>query len=132
MKTADWCAEREKMGRIGNRPIWVLYLSIGIRAIHQVGAAVFLASFLVDGIGKPPSLYLTIVLTSGLALMTTEGMRHRQFYREVSGVATIFKLLLLGAAFHGYLPVTGTILIAFIIASIGSHTPKTFRHRLMY
>ena len=35
--------EKNTMGRIGDRPYWVLNLSILIRAVHQVGASVFLA-----------------------------------------------------------------------------------------
>lgn len=57
--------DQSRQGRIGNRPFWVLTLSIAIRAVHQVGAAVFLASFLLDGIDRPPALYLTLVLVSG-------------------------------------------------------------------
>ncbi len=132
MKKTDWCSDRENMGRIGARPLWVLYLSIGIRAIHQVGAAVFLTSFLIQDIGRPPMIFLTISIVSGFALVITEGMRHRQMYREVSGVSTIIKLILLGAAFHGFLPVTGTVLISFVLASISSHTPKLIRHRLLF
>ncbi len=120
------------MGRIGDRPLWVLYLSIGIRAIHQVGAAVFLASFLMDGIGRPPDYFVIIAVITGTGLIITEGMRHRQMYREVSGLSTIVKLLLLGAAFHGYLPVSGVVLISFILASLSSHMPKSIRHRLIF
>ncbi|NOR26227.1 MAG: hypothetical protein GQ542_17940, partial [Desulforhopalus sp.] len=95
--------EENKMGRIGNRPYWVLNFSILVRAVHQVGAAVFLATFLLDEIVHPPSFYLVIVFGSGVALFLAEWMRHRQICRELSGVCTIVKLLLLGAAYHGYL-----------------------------
>ncbi len=131
MDKPDWCTNSVNMGRIGNRPYWVLYLSIFIRAVHQVGAAVFLASFLMKDFNRPPALYITIVFISGIALLITEGMRHRQIYREVSGVSTFIKLIVLGAAFHGFLPVTAAVLTAFVLASIDSHTPKIIRHRLI-
>ncbi len=125
--------DQSRQGRIGNRPFWVLTLSIVIRAVHQVGAAVFLASFLLDEIGSPPALYFAIVVISGGALMVTEGMRHRQFYRESSGVSIFIKLIVLGAAYHGLLPGTATVvLITFFMASISSHMPKFIRHRLLY
>ncbi len=118
-------------GRIGDRPFWILNFSILIRAAHQVGAAVFLAAFLLDAIPEPPMVYVLIALISGGLLLACEWMRHRQIFREVAGMITLVKILLLGAAYHGYLPLTETILLAFIIASVGAHAPKKFRHRLL-
>ncbi|WP_457578072.1 hypothetical protein [Desulfomarina sp.] len=120
------------LGKTGYRPFWVLNLSIGIRAAHQVGAAIFLADYLLNGEWTPPPFYLGLVILSGAALVFTEAMRHRQLYREVSGVCTLIKLLLLGAAFHGILPAKGAVLAAFVLASISSHAPKMFRHRLLF
>lgn len=121
-----------KLGRIGKRPFWILKLSIILRAVHQVGAAVFLATYLLD-IGKtPPQLYIYLTIISGIVLLLAEWMRHRQIYRELSGASTLVKLLLLGAAYHGLFPQTPTILSAFLLASIASHAPKLYRHRLLY
>ncbi len=131
LKKPESC-EGKKLGRIGNRPYWVLNFSILIRALHQVGAAVFLASFLLDNPGPPPSLYLIIVFGSGVALFIAEWMRHRQICRELSGLTTLIKLLLLGAAYHGYIPATIAVLIAFVLASIAAHAPKRIRHRLLF
>lgn len=125
-KSAD-----RSMGRIGARPYWVLNLSIIIRALHQVGAAVFLASFLVEEITAPPVFYLFLVTVSGVALVMTEAMRHRQIHRELSGAITLVKLLLLGAAYHSLLPATPTVLVAFVLASMGAHAPKAIRHKLV-
>lgn len=120
------------MGRIGERPYWVLNLSIVIRALHQIGAAVFLTAFLFqDQLEMPPS-YLYLVFISGFALIFTEWMRHRQVFREVSGIATTIKLTLLGAAYHSFLPMTITVVITFLLASICSHAPKKVRHKLMF
>jgi hypothetical protein len=121
-----------KMGRIGNRPYWMLNLSLPIRAAHQLGAAVFLSAYLLNVLPGPPRLYVGIVLVSGFLLMLSEWLRHRQLFREVAGMITLVKLLLLGAAFHGYLPATATVLLAFFIASIGAHAPKKVRHRLLF
>jgi len=121
-----------EMGRIGYRPYWILNLSILIRAGHQVGAAVFLTFFLLDGQLRLPPLYLGIVFASGLALFFTEWMRHRQLYRELSGVITLVKLFLLGAAYHGLVPAPAAVLLAFVLASVGAHAPKVVRHRLLF
>ncbi|WP_020678306.1 hypothetical protein [Geopsychrobacter electrodiphilus] len=121
-----------RMGRIGNRPYWLLNLSLPIRAAHQVGAAVFLAAYLLNVLPGPPRLYVGIALISGGLLMLSEWLRHRQIFREVAGLITLTKILLLGAAYHGYLPTTETVLLAFVIASIGAHAPKNVRHRLLF
>jgi FtsH-binding integral membrane protein len=123
---------KNKMGRIGNRPYWILNLSILIRAGHQVGAAVFLAAFLLDEIVHPPSFYLVVVFSTGVVLFLAEWMRHRQICRELSGVSTIVKLLLLGGAYHGFLSAPAAVLLAFVVASVAAHAPKTVRHRLLF
>jgi len=54
------CENSVKMGRIGYRPYWALNLSILIRAAHQVGAAVFLAAYLLDAMGRRWSMCLSL------------------------------------------------------------------------
>lgn len=121
-----------KMGRIGNRPYWVLNLSILIRALHLIGAAVVLSSFLLSGAAvRPPIHYAVLAYASGVALLIAEGIRHRQICRELAGVSTFVKLLLLGAAYHGLVPPRETVLVVFILASIAAHAPKQVRHRLL-
>ena len=121
----------DKMGRIGDRPYWVLNISILVRAVHQVGVAVFLAAYLLDVIPGPPLIYVMIAFLSGALLLGTEWLRHRQIFRELAGMISIVKLLLLGAAYHGFLPLPATVLLAFVIASLGAHAPKKVRHRLL-
>ena len=120
------------MGRIGERPYWVLSLSIIIRALHQIGAAVFLTTFLLQDTFLLPPRYLYLVFFTGFLLIFTEWLRHRQVFREVSGIATMTKMVLLGAAYHQFLPMNGTIVFTFLLASICSHAPKKIRHRLIY
>lgn len=128
----DSRAENTKMGRIGHRPYWIFNVSILIRAVHQVGAAVFLAAYLLDLLPGPPRFYVMIALGSGVLLFAAEWLRHRQSYREASGVVTIVKVLLLGGAYHGFLPLQGTVLLVFVAASLAAHAPKRLRHRLLF
>ena len=89
-----------RMGRIGNRPYWVLSLSIIIRAIHLMGAAVVLTSFLPgEGVQPPSPFYALVAFASGVGLFFTEWIRHRQICRELAGVSTFIKLILLGGAY---------------------------------
>lgn len=123
--------QQAMLGRTEQRPYWVLNLSVVIRAAHQVGAAVFLAAYLLDQVGELPRGYTSLAVISGAALVMTEWLRHRQLYREFSGIVTLGKCILLGAAMHGLLPAMPTVLIAFLAASLGAHMPKNVRHRLL-
>jgi len=131
-KTENANENGTRMGRIGNRPYWALNLSLLVRAAHQIGAAVFLAAFLLDAVPGPPKIYVALALVSGVLLLITEWLRHRQIFRELAGMITLVKLILLGGAYHGFLPMWQTVLLAFIIASVGAHAPKKVRHRLLY
>ena len=119
------------MGRVVDRPYWLLNVSVFVRAAHLVGAAVFLASFLFSEVPLP-LFYLLLTIVSGGGLVGTEFMRHRQLYREFAGLVTIVKMILLGAAYHGLIPGTPAVLCAFILASWGAHVPKKMRHRLLF
>lgn len=132
MEEATGNRVKDQMGRTAYRPLGVLYLSICVRAAHQVGAALFLAFFLLDlgPVGDSGS-YLMFASISGIALCCTEALRHRQMYREVSGMVTMAKCLLLGLAFHQAIPSVIGVLAAFCLASLGAHAPKNIRHRLI-
>lgn len=121
-----------KAGEVQYRPTWVVYLSVGIRAMHQIGAAVFLSCFLMDFPAVIPPFYLWLAVLSGLALIGAELMRHRQMYREVSGAGTLLKLVVLGIAYHGLLPPATMVTTAFVIAAIAAHLPKNIRHRMLF
>ena len=121
-----------RMGKKGDRPYWVLILSILVRAAHQIGAAVFLSSFLFKDSITLPGFFLVLVLVSGGILLITESIRHRQFFRELIGVSTIVKLIFIGMAFHGGMAVKLLVLSSFALASICSHLPKNVRHRLIF
>ncbi|WP_136798790.1 MULTISPECIES: hypothetical protein [Desulfosediminicola] len=133
-KNAEKKAKRSKVpqGRIGNRPYWVLLLSILVRTVHQLGAAVFLVFCLFGDVVSVPGMYLWLAVVSGVILVFTEWLRHRELYREFAGMATLIKCLLLGAAIHAYLPTGPAVLAAFVLASIGAHAPKEIRHRLLW
>jgi NhaP-type Na+/H+ or K+/H+ antiporter len=121
-----------QQGRIVHRPRWVLYLSLIIRAIHQIGAAAFLCAFLPDMTTQLSTPWLLFAVVSGGILLFTEWLRHRQIGRELSGLATFIKILLLGAAFHGLLPPAPTVIGAFVLSSVCAHAPKHIRHRMLY
>lgn len=132
MKEIQTKNRTQKLGRIGERSFFVLSLSIVVRTLHQIGAAVFLTAYLLNRVGEFPFAYTILAVVTGLILIFTEWLRHRQLYREFSGIVTLGKCLLLGAAMHGLLPVLPAVLLAFVLASLGAHAPKNIRHRLLY
>jgi len=117
-----------RLGRTDDRPYWIWMTSIFIRALHQVGAAVFLAVFLLPGHPALPRVYLVLAAVTGVLLMTTEMLRHRQLLREPAGLTTLVKLMLMGMAVHGWLPPVPAILAAFVLAAVFAHAPKHIRH----
>ena len=122
---------KAKIGYTADRPYWMRHVSIFVRAIHQIGAAVFLGSYLLRDVIVVPRLYLLIAMISGVMLLAVEGIRHRQFFRETFGLVTMFKIMIIGLAYHHFLPPAPAILLVFFIASIISHAPKSIRHRLL-
>lgn len=124
--------EDSALGAAKQRPYGLVLFSVVVRALHQVGAAVYLSSFLLDEIVGPPEFYLWLAVVTGAVLMVTEGLRHIQFYREFAGLGTFVKLILLGVAYHELLPQTPAVVAAFLVAAVAAHLPKTIRHRLLY
>ncbi|MEX1300467.1 MAG: hypothetical protein AB1Z38_12630 [Desulfotignum sp.] len=121
-----------RLGRTADRPLWVWIGSIFIRALHQVGAAVFLAVFLLPGHPDLPLGYLTLAAVTGVLLMTTEMLRHRQLLREPAGLTTLVKLVLMGMAIHGWLPAVPAMMTAFVLAAFFAHAPKHIRHLRLF
>lgn len=121
-----------QLGRIGERSYGMLWFSIVIRAAHQLGAALFLTYYLLGRGGDLPGVYSAVVMVSGGLLVLTEWLRHRQLYREVAGVVTLAKCLVLGGVIHNVLPATVFVVIVFLLASLAAHAPKNVRHRLLW
>ncbi len=61
--------DHDKIGRIADRPYWLTYVSLVARAVHQVGAAVFLADYLLGVGDQAPVFYLILATVSGFILM---------------------------------------------------------------
>ena len=132
LKTEEGKKGDRQLGRTGERSYSMLLFSIIIRAAHQIGAAIFLAVYLLHWEGGNSRLYTWLVMGSGLILVVTEWLRHRQLYREISGMVTMGKCVMLGGIIHGLFPQEPFVLIVFVAASLGAHAPKNIRHRLLW
>ncbi len=125
-------AEKNRVGRVAFRPAWLYYLSIMVRAVHQLFAAFVVAAFFYPINGGFSSSLLLLVSGSGLLLFAAEGARHRQICREVTGVIMVMKFVLLGLAVHLFLPPSFTLVFLFLVSSFISHAPRNIRHRLLF
>jgi hypothetical protein len=101
---------------------------VGARTVHIAAMALVLGG--VAWRVPPRDLVAPIALTvlSGVALLAIDLWKSLAFLHQGSGVAAVLKLALLGigelfpaARFEWYLAAT-------VIASIGSHMPRAWRH----
>ncbi len=128
----DHSTKDSLLGRVEYRPLWALHVSNMFRALHQVAGAVFLTSCLFHNDTLHPLLFLLLSTGSGILLLSFEAIRHRQIWRELTGIVTFGKLILLGLAYHGIWRADILCLAAFILASLASHAPRYIRHRLLF
>jgi CHASE2 domain-containing sensor protein len=77
-------------------------------------------------------MYLVLAGVTGVLLMTTEMLRHRQLLREPAGLTTLVKLVLMAMAIHGWLPAAPAMLTAFVLAAFFAHAPKHIRHLRLF
>jgi hypothetical protein len=71
-----------RLGRTADRPYWLWMGSIFIRALHQVGAAVFLAVFLLPGHPQLPRMYLMLAafVLAAFFAPAPKHIRHRRLF----------------------------------------------------
>jgi hypothetical protein len=110
---------------------WVRNGSVVVRAAHLLAASV-IAGAVVLGRGPVPHGWWAAAVASGVLLLGAEILLHRGLHRELAGWATIAKLVLIGAALAA--PAAGPWLVsaAFVIAVLGAHAPKRWRHRRIF
>lgn len=124
--------DKVRLGITRDRPEWLRTGSVFIRAAHQVGAAVLLGAYLMGMEQQLSPAYLILAAASGVLLFITEWLRHREIYREFSGMATFAKLILLALVPFMFSIAHWLVLAAFVLAAIFAHLPKRWRHRLLF
>jgi hypothetical protein len=122
----------ETLGRIGDRPPYIRNGSVFVRAAHLLAASAILGAGLFGVAGARTQAWWIAAAASGVLLVVAEVLRHRELHREVAGLATIVKLVLVGLA--GLAPSGAPWLLssAFVVAVVGAHAPRHWRHRRLY
>jgi hypothetical protein len=121
-----------RLGRTGDRPLWIRTGSVYVRAVHLLAASA-IAGVCLLGVSDADLLAWWIAAAvSGVLLVVAEALRHRELWREVAGWATVLKLVLI--ALIPALPAASPWLMsaAFIVAVIGAHSPRKWRHRKVF
>lgn len=118
-----------KPGRTAGWAFRVRTGSVFLRAAHLLGASVLAGAYLL-GVDDPRlPLWWGVAGGSGVLLLAAELLRHPSLFREVAGASTVLKLLLLGALFAVPAAAPAVMSAAFVVAVLGAHFPKVWRHR---
>ncbi len=106
--------------------------SVFVRAAHLLGASAVGGRYLLGVAEAGLHGWWILAGVSGVLLLLAELLRHPELFRETAGWATIVKLLLIGLIF--VLPGAALWLmsLAFIVAVVGAHAPKSWRHRKLF
>lgn len=104
------------------------WVKIGLRTLHLLGTAGAGGGYLYGAPAEAWLPWLWLTVTSGAALAAIEVWSDPSWVIQVSGLAIVAKLVLLGAAAH--LPaLAGWLLAAVIVISgVVSHAPARVRH----
>ena len=113
-----------------NRPSTIRTGSVFVRALHLLAASAVAGGYLLSGEVEVPLGWWIAAGVSGVVLLAAECSRHRELYRELAGWATLVKLGLIGVV--PILPGVASPWLmgaAFVVAVLGAHSPKVWRHR---
>jgi hypothetical protein len=121
-----------EMEEEGDRHRWIRTGSVLVRAVHLLGASAVAGVYLLAVHGVDARGWWIVAGASGVVLLLAELLRHPELWREVGGWATIVKLALIGLVL--VLPAAALWLMstAFIVAVLGAHAPRRWRHRKLF
>jgi hypothetical protein len=121
-----------RLGKAGDRPSWIRNGSVFIRAAHLLAASAIAGAYLGNVEVTVAHVWWLVAGVSGMLLLATEFLWHRDLLREPAGWATIIKLLLVGGI--PAVPCAAGWLIsgAIVVAALGAHAPRRWRHRRLF
>ena len=120
------------LGRVIERPHWIRIGSVFVRAVHLLAASAVAGAYLLSVQEVDAGAWWIVAGGSGIVLLIAEVLWHPELWREVGGWATIVKLVLIGL-----IPVLPTaafwlMAAAFLVAVVGAHAPRRWRHRKLF
>ncbi|MHC4472315.1 MAG: hypothetical protein ACYS99_15300 [Planctomycetota bacterium] len=121
-----------KLGRVGDRPYWIRTGSVFVRAAHLLAASAVAGAYLLNGKDIDAQAWWLVAGVSGVLLLVAELLRHVELYREVAGWSTILKLVLIGGILAAPAAAPWLMSAAFVVAVLGAHFPRGWRHRKLF
>ncbi len=108
------------------------WLQVAARTVHIVAMAFVLGGVAFHADAAPLDGAWAWAAVSGVALLWLDLLKGGSVILQGSGVAVLLKLLLLAIALW-IAPGSrlGWLIAATVVASVGSHMPRTWRHRVL-
>jgi hypothetical protein len=102
--------------------------SIAARTVHIAATSLLVGGY---AFGAAPSALTSSLVVSGatgVLLIGIEASSHPHWVDQLWFVAVLVKVLLLCLVPFAWAPRVAILLLVIVIASIGSHAPRTLRH----
>jgi hypothetical protein len=103
-----------------------------VRAAHLLGTSAVLGAALFGVAGAAVHPWWIVAAASGVLLVVAELLRHPELWREVAGWATVAKLVLVGVGLAVSPAGPWLLSTAFVVAVVGAHAPREWRHRKLF
>lgn len=101
-----------------------------LRVVHVVGLALLAASIL--GTAGSVKTAAMVMLVSGLGIIALDLWANPAWLRQVAGIATLFKLVLVAWLFSGDAVHAPLFWIVLVFSVALSHAPGSVRHRRLF
>lgn len=101
-----------------------------LRIVHVVGLALLAASLL--GAADDMQLAAGTLLISGLGIVVLDAWANPVWFRQLAGIATLFKLGLVALLFSGDVARVPLFWIVLVFSVALSHAPGSVRHRRLF
>jgi len=101
-----------------------------LRIVHVAGLALLAASLL--GSANDLQLAAGTMLISGLGIVVLDAWANPAWFRQLAGIATLFKLGLVALLFSGDAARVPLFWIVLVFSVALSHAPGSVRHRRLF
>ena len=102
--------------------------NIALRTSHIGTSGILLGGHVLDVPRERLVVWLLLTIASGVCLTAIEAYPHGRWFHEVRGILVWGKLILLGLAAWQWSYRVPILAVVVVMASVGSHLPRRFRH----